>query len=37
MVCPSIADPWRYVLAGITSWGVGCGTYGVPGNQLCNM
>lgn len=31
LVCPSLIDPWRYVLVGIVSWGVNCGTYGVPG------
>ncbi|ODN01922.1 Serine proteinase stubble [Orchesella cincta] len=31
LVCASTADPWRYVLAGVTSWGVGCGNYAVPG------
>jgi len=31
LVCASLADPWRYILVGITSWGVGCGKYGVPG------
>ncbi|CAG7732475.1 unnamed protein product, partial [Allacma fusca] len=31
LVCASTADPWRYVLAGVVSWGVNCGTYGIPG------
>lgn len=31
LVCPSLYDKWRYVLVGIVSWGVKCGTYGVPG------
>ncbi|OXA53078.1 phenoloxidase-activating factor 2 [Folsomia candida] len=31
LVCPSLYDPWRYILVGITSWGIKCGTYAVPG------
>ena len=31
LVCPNLNDPTRYILAGITSWGIGCGQKDVPG------
>ncbi|KAL7740911.1 hypothetical protein ACLKA6_014071 [Drosophila palustris] len=31
LVCPSPADPNRYVVAGIVSWGLECGIENVPG------
>lgn len=31
LICPSSTDSNRYVQVGIVSWGIGCGTNGVPG------
>ncbi|XP_042859336.1 phenoloxidase-activating factor 2-like [Penaeus japonicus] len=31
LACPRIDDPTRYLLMGITAWGIGCGDEGVPG------
>lgn len=31
LICPSSVNPSRYIQVGIVSWGIGCGTDGVPG------
>ncbi|KAK7071106.1 hypothetical protein SK128_012837 [Halocaridina rubra] len=31
LACPRKEDPTRYLLVGITAWGIGCGQDGIPG------
>lgn len=31
LICPTLANPNRYVQAGIVAWGIGCGETGIPG------
>ncbi len=31
LMCPSTVDPTIYVQVGVTAWGIGCGTEGIPG------
>lgn len=31
LACPRLDDPTRYLLVGITAWGIGCGQDGIPG------
>nr|CDF32001.1 serine protease [Macrobrachium rosenbergii] len=31
LACPRKDDPLRYLLVGITAWGIGCGQDGIPG------
>ncbi|KAG7156046.1 Phenoloxidase-activating factor 2-like 12, partial [Homarus americanus] len=31
LACPRKEDPKRYLLVGITAWGIGCGQDGIPG------
>ncbi|XP_037798373.1 phenoloxidase-activating factor 2-like isoform X1 [Penaeus monodon] len=31
LVCPGLTNPKQYVQVGISSWGIGCGSEGIPG------